>query len=294
MEYDDEAFFDVFEDIFAASIVEEHLDSVLYGSNDSVAQHVDSFAEVITEYYLFDSSREKNVQQFLEEEEINDIFTESEFYDLICGEAYLKDDMVQLIALKLPFQITLERLRVLNNLTRKKNPLAYLIKKDNVVDKIEKLLQDKQQDKKEKDRDRKRKYRQEHPDCDRLYYQANREKLLQKRKDYYSANRSKILERKRKKYHENPEKYKSYLAEMYKKHKPKRQQYAKDHKEQIAANNKKSYQRHKAEHNARTKKYYEEHKDSLLEWQRCYNEEHSEEIKARRKRYYERNKDEVN
>ena len=297
MDYDDEYIFDQ-DDL---SVVES-LDLVTFRNDDSVAGHVDSLAEVFTEYYLFDSSCEKSIEQFLKSEKLDDIFTESEFMDLICGGAYLTDDLVHFIVLKLPFRITADRLIFLNNLAKKKNRSAYLIKKDIDSDKVQKALDDKQEIKRkkrceysrkwrsehpeyredpEKHRERLRKYRSEHPEVAKAYREKNKERIKVQRKKYYKLNKKYIQERNKKWVKEHSERYKEYQAQWRREHAEEQKQYHKEYREKnaakVSARKKKCYKAKKLQYQKQHKEYYEAHKDEC----RLKNEEARQKRKER-------------
>lgn len=267
------------------SYTDKSLDSITWQTNDSVAYHVASFAEVITEWYLYDSSTEKDIKSFLISENIDDIFDESEFIDLICGKAYLQNDIVQLISLKLPFKISLDRLLFLNNDTKRNNPGARLIKKF-VLDKIKRQShinsEIKAQTKKEKSRAR-----------DKRYYEKNREYLVAKKLEYWRSHKPELLKKKKEKYHANKEYYKEYAADLYQKHKEQRRQacaeYHKQNRDKVLARQRQYYAEHKDEFHERKLKYYSENKIRLLKNKKQYDAEHRAEIK----KYYETHKTEI-
>lgn len=225
---------DIFVDLDTPSSFDEDL-NISYAFTDSANAHILSLSEFFTEWYLFDSSREKNIQQFLDEEDLNDIFTESEFMDLMCGNAYVDDEIIQLIALKIPFHITINKLHTVNKLAEKNNPDAYRIKhKSTLIDKIIKAHESAKQ--------RKKRQRHEH-------YQKNKEYIQQKEREYRLKNNEKIRKRQREYHQKNKEHLKQYGHEYYQKN-----------KERIKQNAKEYYLKNKNY----SKEYYDVHKEGIL------------------------------
>ncbi|MBR3147769.1 MAG: hypothetical protein IKF41_00270 [Alphaproteobacteria bacterium] len=273
----------LFQELSGKVCVADGLNAITYATKNTVAQHVSSFAEVVTEWYLFDSEHEKDIKTFLTSESIEDIFTESDFIDLIAGTAYLKNDMVSLIWLKIPFSITLKRLLHLNEATRKANKNARLITKP-VANKIKEILLEKSEQIKIKKRNK-----------DKKYYKKNREKIIEKVTRYYQEHKTELLARKKADYQERKDIYKVYLAAMYQKHKAKRQvqhkAYYEENKDKILQHQREYNAEHAEERSIKRKKYYKENKNDILTQQKQYRQENSAKIKTRRKKYYEANKE---
>ena len=235
--------------------------NLIYADKGSVCNHVFSLSEVFTEWYLFDSSYQKNIQIFLASENLMDVFTESEFMDLMCGGAYLDDDLIQFIAMKLPFRITSERLHTLNQSVHATNS-AYIIKsKPSLADKISTIFQLKQQIKQEKKQER-------------------RKKIKEAKQKIKHENRLKRQEHKRRVKHEYYVQNKEYIQKIKREYYLKTQEHAKERSKKYYATHKESI-----------KQYYENHKEQRQKWHREYYIAHKETVQKRNKEYYAANKE---
>ncbi len=101
--------------------------------------------------------------------------------------------------------------------------------------------------------------------CQKSFYEANKEKILERDKAYREANKEKITEREKAHYEANKEK----ITERAK-------AYREANKEKIAE---------------RTKAYREANKEKINEIQKAYKEANKEKILERAKAYYEANRD---
>ena len=231
---------------------------------DSETSRITTLSELFTEYYLFDSSHEKDIQQFLNDEELTDIFTETQFMDLICGKAYLDTELIYLIKMQLPFYIPLNKLENINSQHAKD---AYLIQPtEKATQKTREILTQYYAEQKEKIKQRKKQYRDTHREqinaYDRMYRTAHlecakeretqyrvthKEQIKQRDKRYYEANKEKILNTSKEYYEKNKEKYFARSKKYYS-----------EHKELCSQQNKVRYQKNKEKRKENQKKYYQE------------------------------------
>ncbi len=176
------------------------------GIKDTEVGRITTLSEVFLEWYLFDSSKEKDVKTFLADEGIQDIFTEQDFMDLMCGGAYLDKYLLQFVILKLPFYIKPNRIQYLNTHALHKNPNARMInppqdlpeKIQAQIQKIKKAKQDKQSEYAKKNRAKINARKRKH-------WAQNKDKINQKRREYYAQNREKMLAQKHQWYHSHLE-----------------------------------------------------------------------------------------
>lgn len=203
---------------------------------DNENGRISTLAEVFLEWYLFDSSKKKDVETFLGDEEIQDVFTEADFMDLMCDMAWLDDDLLQFVSLKLPFVIKLERLEILNAVVKKQNPEARLIKKTGIEDKITLLGKAKAQQIKEKNNrkarlryhknrpaelERSKRYRETHPEHGHEYYLQNMDHILSRSHEYYLKHQDEIKIKRGVYYQKNKPEILEKQKQRYKEHKPK-------------------------------------------------------------------------
>lgn len=98
----------------------------LYIGN-GISSHVSTLSELFLEWYLFDSNEKKDISKFLKTEELEKVFTEKQFMDLMCGDAYVCDDIARFLYDILPFKVGIDKIYRLNALARKKRG-AYEVK----------------------------------------------------------------------------------------------------------------------------------------------------------------------
>lgn len=263
--------------------------------HDSVCLRISSLSEVFLEWYLFDSSTEKNIKIFLETEGIADVFAEEQFMDLLCGKACLDDTLVEFVALKLPFPLTLNRLGYLN--FRAKTQYIPVIKsKSDLIDKIREIFKQQKQQAIEKEKSQQKAYREAHHDqileYDRKRYELRREAVIAQKKVYYKTHKEQIAEWAKRYREENEEKIKE-----------RKKLYWKTHKEEIAARRKK-YRDANLEHVRKLRnKWFHEHpeyhkrraqkperKDYMKAYHKRYAEENREAVKKYKQAWYEANK----
>ena len=205
-------------------------------TGDCETGQISKLSEVFLEWYLFESDTEKNIKTFLESEGLSDVFTETQFMDLMCGKAYLDDVLLQFVVLKLPFYVAFKKLRRIN---AKHGKDVYLIQYGpNIFEKIrETVLENK-----EFIRERKKEYKHNHHMAHREHnlamnrqwilnhfeqyqaYQAqwrteNREHLHEYQSQYRQENAAAVAERKKRCYRAKKEQYQKRNRENYAKNK---------------------------------------------------------------------------
>lgn len=283
-------------------------DAFIWGNvSDSVAGQVQSLSEVITEWYLFDSSCQKDIKTFLLAEEIADVFTEKDFMDLICGAAYLNEILLLFISIKLPFKITIERLRGLNARVKKQNPNARMIEKLEIDEKIKELVKKNMDIRAQNLRDQRRKYRESHRDeinsqkrkyyaehseaikeCNHLYYAKNKEKILKQIMQYRLMNKEQVLKRKREYWARHKERLNEQKRLHYRKNRPveleRKKRYRDTYKEQAH-----TYYIENIDHiSAKARERYLIDKETKLVKRKEYHEKNRERENKRAKERYER------
>lgn len=103
--------------------------------------------------------------------------------------------------------------------------------------------------------------------CVKAYYEANKEKIVERIKAYNEANKEKIAEQKK--------------------------AYNEDNKEKIAAQNKAYHETNKEKIAERKKAYNEANKEKIAERSKAYREDNKEKIAAQNKAYREDNKEKI-
>ena len=219
---------------------------------DTVVGRISTLSEVFLEWYLFDSSKEKNVKTFLAETEIKDVFDEADFMDLMCGMAYLDDDLLQYVSLKLPFYISINKLRCMNAVVSA-NKQAYMIKTaKNIGDEIQKIVAQKQEQKKVRAKE---------------YRKQNKERLKNTKHEYYLQNRQHILAKNKKWVEEHPLLYRVHqvlwrqendqvVKEYHKKYRTENAVAISERKKKCYNAKKNQYQQHNRENYQKNKEKY--------------------------------------
>ena len=220
-----EEFFDL--DLFAQDGIdydvlneEDGMSLAWGGTKDSEVGRITTLSEVFLEWYLFDSSKEKDVKTFLADEGVQDIFTEQDFMDLMCGSAYLDKFLLQFITLKLPFYIKPDRIQYLNAHVLRTNPNARIINPpQDLSERIKAQIQEIKKLKRSKQAAYVRKNREKINARKRRDWAKIKDKINQKRREHYAQNREKLLEQKRQWYHSHLEFMRAYDKERRKKNK---------------------------------------------------------------------------
>ena len=250
----------------------------------SETSRITTLSELFTEYYLFDSSSAKNIQQFLNDEELTDIFTESQFMDLICGKAYLDTELIHLIKMQLPFYISLNKLEKIN---LKHTEDAYLIQHtEKAIQRTQEILTRYYAARKKQINEQRKTHRATHleqtKEREARYRDTHREQIKQYRKQYRDTHREQINEYDR-----------MYRAAHLEHEKKRKAQYRDTHKEQIKQSDKRYYKENKEKILNKSKEYYNKNKEKHLVRSKKYRSEHKEQIKQSDKRYYEENKEKI-
>ena len=230
---------------------------VNYSIKDSAPGRITTLSELFLEWYLFKSDQEKNIKTFLQTEKIDDLFTETEFMDLICGKAYLDEFLVLYLYKKLPFVMSVSKLKRINNAIQTIIPNAYVINApQNIVAKIQNLIKQHQTEHRNKVKQTKKKYRETHREqiaaYDKQYKQTHKEQINQRAKEYHQA-----------------------------------------HPEHRRAKDKKYYESHREQRNAKDKEYYEQNKEKVKQRVKEYYKSHREQRNTKDREYYEKNKERI-
>ena len=233
---------------------------------DTVAGRVSTLSEVFLEWYLFDSSEKKDVKTFLATEKLQDVFTESDFMDLMCGGAYLDDDLLQYVSLKLPFYISMNKLHRMNASVSASNQ-TYLIKGcRNIGNKIKEIVAHKQE--------QQRVHAKE-------YYEKNKDRIKNANHEYYLQNREHILARNKQWVEEHPLLYKVYQTQWRHENAPALKKYHKkyraEHVAVVSERKKKCYNAKKTQYQQRNRENYQKNKEKYL----ARNKEYREELKQK-------------
>ena len=215
---------------------ESELHLVGHTPGDCEIGRISKLSEVFLEWYLFESDTEKNIKTFLESEGLSDVFTETQFMDLMCGKAYLDNVLLQFVALKLPFYIAFNKLQRIN--AQHAKGICLIKFGPNIFDKIRETVQENN----EAISKRKKEYRHNHHMAHREHnlamnrqwilehfeqYQAyqkqwrteNREHLQEYQSKYRRENATAVAERKKKCYRAKKEQYQKQNRENYSKNK---------------------------------------------------------------------------
>ncbi len=247
----------------------------------SITGRISTLSEVFVEWYLFDSSVEKNIETFLQNEDLTDVFTESEFMDLMCGYAFVDNKLLELITLKLPYRLDTNKLKHLNFSLPGTNPSAHLITSNETTDeKIKNLSQLKSQQQKDHQRQYRETHREHISQRKHKYYKENREKIYEKQKIYIQKHLAELKEYQAKYRAEHAAELKEYFKQYRKKNavvvSERKKKCYNAKKEQYLRKNKENYKKNKERHLSKCKEYYEKNKEQYLS--KC-------------KEYYEKNKE---
>jgi len=163
-------------------------------NTSSKTSEIRSLGEVFCEYYLNCPSDVGSLAEFLKQENLDKIISEADFQKVICGDAYLSQDSLEFFRLKLPFNITSEKMHVLNAMakTANKNAERLDFDMDIVISEAARL-------KKIKDEEREKRYHE----YDVQYALIHRDELNQKAREKYhtdDAHRQKVREASKRRY----------------------------------------------------------------------------------------------
>ena len=236
--------------------------------------NVSTLAEIFLEWYLFNSNSKKDINTFLNDEDLVDIFTESEFMDLMCGRAYLDEDIIQFVALKLPFEVSLPRLHDLNDRQSTRNDGATLIVlKQKTIEKTTELSKHKKEKKRQRAREYSKKYRETHKEYFKQYRETHREHLKELLHNSYVKNKEKNKKT------QSPEKrernkllVKKWHAEHAEEMREYQKQYRKNNAVAISESKKKCFNKKKEHYIQKKKEYAQKNKEKLNAKQKAYHD----------------------
>ena len=268
---------DFFTDSSTSALYDDGL-SLTNPLTGSVASSVNSLSEIFIEWYLFDSSNPKTIEEFLETESLQDIFTPEQFISIMAGTAHIDENLCSILSHLLPFQITTQRIFALNGFIENSTP-EIVCSTDAISIKHKLIL--------EKKKEYARQYRLEHQEEIRArrhaHYLKNKEKIQEQIKKYYLAHRDEILEKQTQWRTQNAEHLKQYHAN-----------YRKNNPEIVSERKKRSYQKKKEQYIAKSHTYYSENKTDILKKQREYYQRNKVHTLQYQREYYEKHKTDIN
>ena len=263
--------------------------SVVWGHVDSVASSIQSLSDIFVEWYLFDSSKPKTLEEFIESESLRDVFTPEQFMDVMAGAKHIDDNLCELLSCLLPFRITSERIGYLNSLIKKCTP-ELTCSADTIIAKVTEIKNKKKAAHKQAEQKYHHEYHHE-------YHQKFKDRIHSQKREYYLENKTRILERMRQNYilhrterlaymecwrQNNAEHLKQYHAE-----------YRKNNAEIVSERKKRAYQKNKEHYNTKSHAYYLENKTEFLRQCRDYRQRNRAQILQRQREYTEKHKTEI-
>jgi hypothetical protein len=285
-----------YEDAFGAASeeFEDQTDQIPYEERGSSSflptTKIHSITELFIEWFLLDSSKEKNVAEFIADENISEIITEQDFSALIAGDAILSEPLCHWIAARNPFSLNSQQIIKMNR-TKSHGRIVIEPNESMLIGECSTIYKEKNERKKEKKRERMREwhknkwtnnpeYRARHSENQAKYYQNNKEKILGHIKKYYAENREKILNYVKEYNAKNKEELSAKKAEFYKT----------PHGKALKAA---EYQRNKETYRKFMAAYYSEHREELLADQAIRYENNKDIYLAQYKQYYTENRDDI-
>lgn len=200
---------------------------------DTATGRISTLSEVFLEWYLFDAGNNKTIASFLKENELQDIFDEADFTDLMFGRAFLYDDLLRFVLIKLPFNIVPATLRRMNSDVARSQGTRGIASKKDLFDKTCDLVAEKTEQRRQKQHEYCRKCNAKHKEQRRAY-----------KKQYRAEHVAEIA---------------AYTAQYNAAHRAERAAYAKRHRTQcpetVAATRKKYRATHHEQIAAYDKKY---------------------------------------
>lgn len=269
---------DFFTDPSTSVLYDDYVLSISNPLNGSVAGSVNSLSEIFVEWYLFDSSKPKTIEDFLETESLQGIFTPEQFIAIMAGTAHIDKNLCTILSHLLPFKITTQRIFALNRFIENSTP-EITCSTDALFIKHKLIL--------EKKKEYARQYHLEHQEEIRTrrhaHYLKNKEKIQEQIKKYYLTHRDEILEKQKQWRMQNAEHLKQYHAN-----------YRKNNPEIVSERKKRSYQKKKEQYIAKSHTYYSENKTDILKKQREYYQRNKVHALQQQREYYEKHKAEIN
>ncbi len=253
---------------------------------DTPAGRISTLSELFLEWYLFDSSEEKDVKKFLAEAEIQDVLNEAQFMDLMCGMAYLDDDLLQLISLKLPFPILSDKLHRMNAKVATSKKAYKIESKSDVADKIKDQAQQKERARKDRKNARKREL-----------YAQNPEKYKEQGRRWRAKNPDKVRAKKRRDWAKHATEYNAKRREKRKENREallaKARQWYADHREERRAYEKMRRERDRESRKAVQKRSVEKNKEHYAQYKHAWYEAHKAQLSQQGKDRYQQNKAQI-
>lgn len=207
--------------------VEQDFDKKAVFFNSGISGKIQSLSELFIEWYLFDSSESKDISAFLKSEQIDDIFTPEQFMDLMCGNAFLDELLIDFIYEILPFRILKNKIDFLNYMASENDTCQYCIKvsdsiilakqKEIIVIKKEKAkLQFKKwvQENPERKKELQRIFKENNPQYFKQYYDKNKEQISANDKEYREKNKDYLKDYLKEYYETNKDYYKQKYLEF--------------------------------------------------------------------------------
>lgn len=248
---------------------------------DDVIGRINSLGDLFLEWFLFDCSKEQTIQEFLVDEQIDDLFTPEDYLVLIFGDAYLDDVLCKLVRDILPFPVLYKTIIKLNRCAQKNAQI--ICSAPESADKHLDLLKQKKQ--------------QKNAERYRRYYENNKDKINERHRKYYVNNKDKFAARNRGNYLRNRELFLEQQRIYYTQNRDRiiarNKDYYKKNKEKIAEANKQYRINHKSEIAEYKHKYYATNKDKIIEYKREYREKNKETIAQKKKEYRLANREKV-
>ena len=125
--------------------------------------------------------------------------------------------------------------------------------------------------------------------CNKEYYENNKEEIKEYKKEYYENNKEEIKDKCKEYRENNKEKLKEYYENNKEEIKEYKKEYYENNKERLRKEKREYYENNKDKLKEYRKEYYENNKDKLKEYRKEYYENNKEEIKDKRKEYCENN-----
>lgn len=281
---------------------------IYIGAN--ISSTINILGDIFKEWFLFDPQTPRSIEVFLQDEQLSNIFTENQFMDLMCGKAYLDDQLVSFVHKKLPFDIKESKLYRLNHDAMLKNAYC-IIAHNKAMEDIAKQLQAKKQEYEKNCRIRERVYSQNYRDrnADKINARirekrANSPEFREKERAYRQRpdvkKRNNISSKKYKQ--NNPEKVRASNKRYKTDHhdeilQKNRARYYNNHErcKQLARKNSKAYAQRHPDRVRETRKrchanWVLNHKEQLAQYKHDYNQEHATEIAEKKRKIREQTK----
>lgn len=97
-------------------------------ASSSVSSQISTLGELFAEYFLRDPNESNDIDTFLKSNQLNEIINEKQFMQLMCGEACLSQEALEFFRLKLPFEVTSNKMHALNVKAKCASPHIEMLK----------------------------------------------------------------------------------------------------------------------------------------------------------------------